>query len=263
MKESIVRSISGIIYISLLLGAILYKPDSFLLLFGIFMWIAAFEFGKLYHIKPSVVILSAMITTVLGFFLYKDPQYSSFLLVGISFSVFAILDLFRNKMQISHRAIVKTFHLVGYIHLPFLMLSRIPFQGTTYTPEIIIGVLILIWTNDTFAYICGKWLGRHKLYEKISPKKTIEGFAGGVLFAIIASFLLAHYFDVFSRPVWMITAIITSCMGTIGDLVESKYKRQAQVKDSGSIMPGHGGILDRLDSVIFAAPYLFLMYQIL
>lgn len=122
----------------------------------------------------------------------------------------------------------------------------------------------MIWCNDTFAYICGKLFGKHKLYEKISPKKTIEGFIGGLLFTQIAAFVIFRYMEIgASLTFWMCTALGISIIGTIGDLIESKYKRQAGVKDSGSIMPGHGGILDRFDSILFAAPFIFLIYKLI
>jgi phosphatidate cytidylyltransferase len=113
-------------------------------------------------------------------------------------------------------------------------------------------------------------MGKHKLYEKVSPKKTIEGFLGGLVFATFAGFLISKlyiqpsaHFSKKSIAIWMIIAVIVGVFGTIGDLIESKFKRIAGVKDSGSIMPGHGGVLDRLDSVIFVAPIIFLFYQIL
>lgn len=121
----------------------------------------------------------------------------------------------------------------------------------------------MMWCNDTFAYICGRLFGKHKLYEKISPKKTIEGFVGGLLFTQIAALVLFKTTNMpFSLFFWLTIALTASTIGTIGDLVESKYKRQAEVKDSGAIMPGHGGILDRLDSILFAAPFLFLIYKL-
>jgi phosphatidate cytidylyltransferase len=140
---------------------------------------------------------------------------------------------------------------------------KIPFVDGGYNPKIIIGIFILIWTNDTFAYIVGKSLGKHKLLERISPKKTIEGFIGGLVFTMLASYLLSCFFTFFSASTWIITGIFVGLFGTIGDLIESKFKRSAGVKDSGKIMPGHGGILDRLDSVIFVVPFLYLFYQIL
>ena len=104
----------------------------------------------------------------------------------------------------------------------------------------------------------GKNLGKRKLFQSVSPKKTIEGFVGGLVFSIIASFIITKYNEDFSALNWMIIAAIVSFIGTIGDLVESKFKRQANVKDSGTIMPGHGGVLDRLDSLLFAAPFVYL-----
>ena len=112
----------------------------------------------------------------------------------------------------------------------------------------------------------GKSIGKHKLFERISPKKTIEGFLGGIGFALIASYFISKYFLMLPEKntyIWLIIAAIVGIFGTIGDLVESKFKRISEKKDSGNIMPGHGGILDRLDSVIFVAPIIFLFYQIL
>ena len=164
----------------------------------------------------------------------------------------------------------KYLYLLGYITLPFVFIVKISFGTNDYNPKIILGLFVLIWTNDTFAYLVGKSMGKHKLFERVSPKKTIEGFLGGVVFAAFAGFLISKLyiqpkpeFSNTSILIWTIIALIVSIFGTIGDLIESKFKRIAGIKDSGSIMPGHGGILDRLDSVIFVAPIIFLFYQIL
>jgi phosphatidate cytidylyltransferase len=124
-----------------------------------------------------------------------------------------------------------------------------------------ISVLVLIWVNDSFAFIVGKNFGKRKLFVSVSPKKTIEGFIGGFICALITAYIISisnlNSVD-FSLTNWFIIAAIVSIIGTIGDLVESKLKRQANIKDSGTIMPGHGGILDRLDSLLFAAPFVYL-----
>jgi phosphatidate cytidylyltransferase len=164
----------------------------------------------------------------------------------------------------------KYIYLLGYILLPFIFIIKISFGIKDYNPKIIIGLFILIWTNDTFAYLVGKSIGKHKLLERISPKKTIEGFIGGVVFAIFTGYLISKLyikaspsFSEKSILIWTSIALIVGVFGTIGDLVESKFKRIAGIKDSGKIMPGHGGILDRLDSVIFVAPIVYLFYQLL
>jgi phosphatidate cytidylyltransferase len=133
-----------------------------------------------------------------------------------------------------------------------------------YNPKILVTILILIWTNDTFAYVVGKNMGKTKLFPSVSPKKTIEGFAGGMIFTVISSVLLSKFFiESKILYIWIIIAIIVSIFSTLGDLIQSKFKRVAGIKDSGKIMPGHGGILDRLDSIIFVIPIINLFYLIL
>ena len=120
-----------------------------------------------------------------------------------------------------------------------------------------IGLLCIIWASDTFAYLTGKAFGKHKLFERISPKKTIEGFLGGLVGAMIIATTISYSS---ARPLWqwLVLAVILVVTGTLGDLVESSFKRAAKVKDSGTILPGHGGLLDRLDSLIFASPFAYL-----
>jgi phosphatidate cytidylyltransferase len=134
----------------------------------------------------------------------------------------------------------------------------LPFSRGSYEPFIIIYILILIWSNDSFAYLVGKNFGKRKLFESVSPNKTIEGFLGGILFTIVAAVVVSYYSDLFSRIHWIILSVMVSVLGTVGDLVESKFKREAKIKDSGNIMPGHGGMFDRLDSLLFIAPFVYL-----
>ena len=271
MNESITRALSGIVYIALLLGATLYHPISFIALFGIFMFIAITEFCKLANLNKIVPLLMGLAGYTIFCFLIDTTLYTNLLLnIGALFMAFMLLEeLFEKGPSAPKDKTAKLARLTGYVILPFLLIIRLPFlvQGT-YSPYIIIGSFILIWTNDTFAYIVGKAIGRHKLFERISPKKTIEGFLGGMVFALIGAYILSR-FENFINPVfsssliWMGAAIILVIFGTLGDLVESQLKRKAGVKDSGNIMPGHGGILDRLDSIIFAIPFLFFYYLIL
>jgi phosphatidate cytidylyltransferase len=292
MNETLKRLISGVVYITLLLFSILYSTESFILLFGIFLVIATFEFCNLVKINKilplSLVSLSYTAISLLSYYKTETDNYLSNLreqpiqlgididqlnlvLLAICLLIFikCLIFLFDNKEQIVS-PIWKCLYLVGYILLPFIFIVKISFGINDYNPKIIIGLFILIWTNDTFAYLVGKSIGKHKLYERISPKKTIEGFLGGVAFAIFAGYLISKLyikpnpnFSDTSILIWTMIALIVGVFGTIGDLIESKFKRIAEVKDSGKIMPGHGGILDRLDSVIFVAPIVYLFYQIL
>ncbi|MEN9876194.1 MAG: hypothetical protein RLZZ529_1191 [Bacteroidota bacterium] len=292
MNETLKRLISGVVYITLLLSCILYSTESFILLFGIFLVIATFEYSNLVKINTilpvSVVTLSYSIISLISYYSKETDNYLSFLrekptqldvdleqlnlvllIITLVVLIKCILFLFNNKEQTISK-LWKYLYLVGYILLPFIFIVKISFGINDYNPKIIIGLFILIWTNDTFAYLVGKSMGKHKLYERISPKKTIEGFLGGVVFAVFAGYLISKLyikpnpnFSDTSILIWTMIALIVGVFGTIGDLIESKFKRIAEVKDSGKIMPGHGGVLDRLDSVIFVAPIVYLFYQIL
>lgn len=262
MKETLTRLLSGIVYIVLLIAATSYSYHTFLLLFGVFLVLCVIEFCALVNLKKTLPLIIGLAGFVLFSCFHTSQITQLLLLVAALFaSVKCLLFLFNDNRQQTDN-ISKYVYLIGYIIVPFVLMTKIPLGKIGYNPKIIISIFILIWTNDTFAYIVGRSFGKTKLLEKISPKKTIEGFAGGVIFALIAAVLLANYFVQQPIWIWLVTAFIVTVFGTLGDLVESKFKRVAGVKDSGSVMPGHGGILDRLDSVIFAVPVIYLFYQI-
>lgn len=292
MNETLKRTISGAVYIALLLTSILFSTESFITLFGVFLIITIYEFSNIVNLnKVSSILFGTLVYAAIILVSHYNKQTTKFindtfnsnisletnikqldlilLAVTIVVSIKCIIFLFYDSVQkVSTSS--KYLYLLGYITLPFVFIVKISFGTNDYNPKIILGLFILIWTNDTFAYLVGKSMGKHKLFERVSPKKTIEGFLGGVVFAAFAGFLISKLyiqpkpeFSNTSILIWTIIALIVSIFGTIGDLIESKFKRIAGIKDSGSIMPGHGGILDRLDSVIFVAPIIFLFYQIL
>ena len=146
-----------------------------------------------------------------------------------------------------------------YIGIPYALLVAIAWWTGEYQPLLVIGLLLMVWLNDTGAYFSGKFLGKHKLAPKISPKKTWEGLVGGVIAAIITSQILAIYIPDYTPSQWFVMGLISS-LGILGDLVESMFKRGADIKDSGNIMPGHGGILDRFDAFAFVVPIVFIYF---
>jgi len=262
MNETLTRTLSGIVYIVLLIGATFYL-NTFLLLFAVFLAIAIAEFCALVHIKKTLPIIFGLIG-YLSFSFFKVSKTTELMLLAATLfvSVKCILFLFSQRQK-NPDILSNYVFLIGYVILPMILITQIPQTEISYNPKIIIGIFILIWTNDTFAFLVGKNFGKIKLMERVSPKKTFEGFIGGLLFALLFSIVIAKYFTEQFIYIWVIISLIVSVFGTIGDLVESKFKRNAGIKDSGKIMPGHGGILDRLDSVIFVAPFVFLFYQIL
>lgn len=285
MNDTVKRAISGAIYVILLIASINFSTESFFVLFGIFLLIAVYEFCNLVQINSLIPILIAALfySAIIIVSYYKQlaeeiifnilkNRYNLILDINIVYKVLLVITLlvslkciyflFDDKIQTISTA-SKYIYLLGYIFLSFIFITKIPFGIRGYNPKIIISIFILIWTNDTFAFIVGKSIGKRKLYERVSPKKTVEGFIGGIIFAVIAGYLISIYYIEGATTIWMIIALIVGVFGTIGDLIESKFKRIAAVKDSGAIMPGHGGVLDRLDSVIFASPIVFLFYQIL
>lgn len=272
MNESIVRLLSGLVYVAVLWAATLYSRTSFLILFGLFLLQTVKEFASLIQLpKITSLLLAAGMYLLFGVFTSKSVEMDyGLLFASILVSVQLLIWLFSNNSNPINNSRDKWMKLIGYIILPFIFLSKMTMienqKIKVYFPFLVLGIFVLIWTNDTFAYIVGKSIGKHKLWEKISPKKTIEGFIGGVVFTIIMAFVLSKFDSfglVFNSFNWIVIAIIASFFGTIGDLVESKFKRIAGVKDSGTIMPGHGGIYDRLDSVIFVAPFVFLFLNII
>lgn len=265
MKELLTRSLSGFLYISILLISIFISKYTFVGVFLVFGIISIYEFQKLIHLKKTWLYL-VFIGCIL---LLHTPNFQvplSAILIVLGLTLITQLFLVRDLITIRIIPMFekrKYFTSVFYLITSILFLTLIPCYNGEYNPIMIAGPLLMIWTNDTFAYLVGKNFGKRKLLERISPKKTIEGFVGGFLFTLVAGYLIAIFSDILSINVWLIISIIMSIFGTLGDLIQSKFKRQAGVKDSGSIMPGHGGIFDRLDSIIFASPFLYAFLQII
>ena len=270
MKELITRVISGLLYVALLITA-MYWQNALLALLFVFGIISLTEFIKLINLK-SVLIPGLIFTLIYFGFWYWYLVHNSIKGTNEAIQIFLVITIFVNLILIKELFTTKKiplFESKRYINTTFYLSSGFVFMflianyGNVFTPFLLLGSFILIWVNDSFAYLVGKNFGKQKLFPSISPKKTVEGFLGGLFFSCISSYFIAEFTETLSFTSWLILAIIISLFGTIGDLIESKFKRQANVKDSGVIMPGHGGLLDRLDSIIFAAPFIYLFLRIL
>ncbi|WP_339756740.1 phosphatidate cytidylyltransferase [uncultured Winogradskyella sp.] len=269
MKELSIRVTSGVVYVLLLIGS-LYAQEATIALLAIFGILSLVEFSNLIKLK-SYIQYAIFILLYVGFGYISlwnksiegsDEAIQILLVITIFVNLILIKDLFTTKkipLFESKRYFATTF----YLSSGFVFMLLIANYKNNFTPLFLLGAFILVWVNDSAAYLVGKNFGKQKLFPSISPKKTVEGFLGGLFFACISSYFIAYYTETLGFTSWLVLAIIVSVLGTLGDLIESKFKRQAGVKDSGVIMPGHGGLLDRLDSIIFAAPFIYLFLRIL
>jgi phosphatidate cytidylyltransferase len=259
------RTITGSVYVTLIVTSILIHPLFFYIVFAGFAIAGLLEFYNITSsdkVKPHV--LAGLLITVFMFVFSANAAFNSnslvYLLILIPFSfLLFIFELF-SKKQYPLQNIATTLLGLVYIALPLSLLVFIPnisLESGVFKKGLLLGFFILIWTNDTFAYLVGVKFGKHRLFERISPKKSWEGSIGGFLFSISGAYILSLFFAELTVIEWIGMAVIIVVFGSIGDLIESLFKRSLNIKDSGNILPGHGGILDRLDAVLIAAPFVF------
>jgi phosphatidate cytidylyltransferase len=264
------RTLTGIGIIAVFIVSIILNTYSYLGFFILLEVLALFEFYKLLQkssFNPNITIgIGIGLMMFLSNYLVASGAAQAVILlinIPIVLSVF-IIELYRKKdnplMNIS-----VTLAGVILIALPFSLFNNLVYteQGHEYSGKLLLYYFILIWTYDTSAYVFGMLLGKHRLFERISPKKSWEGFAGGTLMVLVAAILFSRISHILNYRDWIVMALIVAIIGTWGDLIESMIKRNLDIKDSGSMLPGHGGILDRLDSALFSIPfvvaYLFLI----
>lgn len=277
LKTLAVRSISAVVFVAVLLNCVLWNYTSFSVFFFLVSMIGLYEFYKMASklgTKPLLVpgFLSAALLYFANAFHISESIFESLTYELLSFkfalatSLMLILAsaLFLRKENFVQDALF-TIGGILYAVLPFSLLNLIVYYADTdvrFEPKPILGIIFLIWSNDTFAYLGGSLYGKNKMIERVSPGKTWEGTLTG----IVITFALSFLFDTMICPLpgylWLILGISVPILATIGDLIESKLKREAGVKDSGSIMPGHGGILDRFDSLIFVAPFAYMILSL-
>lgn len=276
MRNLITRTITGVIFVAVLVACILYSMYSFCVLFAIITAAAVWEYTLLINKIPDIRVNSLMSTVAAACLFLGTFAFTCNIGGGGVFLPFILLIIYMLISELylkrPHPLLNWAYTMLGqmYIALPLSMLSVLAVQhegdGAFYVPIYPLSVFVFIWCSDTGAYCCGRMFGKHKLFERISPHKTWEGSIGGGILAVIVSivlFLLIHQpfmgkmeaaGTALEMVEWIGLALVVVVFGTWGDLVESLLKRQLGVKDSGNILPGHGGILDRFDSSLMAIP---------
>ncbi|NKI33370.1 phosphatidate cytidylyltransferase [Croceivirga thetidis] len=263
MRELLRRSLTGIIYVILLLSAVFLSTDAYDFLFMAFGLGCLYEFKRIVKLKGYYIFMVYLLLWWLFIYFLEDTTMLVTILMVLTLTInLALLAYLFSPKQKTFNSVQKFIIALFYIGGGCIFLTKIPYSNDVFAKYLITGIFILIWVNDTFAYVVGRLIGKNKLYPSVSPKKTIEGFLGGFVFALVASYLISKYVAVLDTMQWLILASVVVFMGTLGDLLESKFKRVAKVKDSGAILPGHGGILDRLDSLVFAAPFAYFTLKI-
>lgn len=262
MREILRRSLTGAVYIILLLSVVFLSSDAFDFLFMVFGLACLNEYKKLVGLEKRYIYVAYLALWWAYIYFVTDMWLVYVLLIStLATNLALVYYLFSKKKKLFNtfqKFIIGLFYIGGGC----IFLTMIPYTDDDFAKFLIIGIFILIWISDSFAYIVGRLLGRIKLFPRVSPKKTVEGALGGLVFALLTAFLMAKYEPLIAPLQWVGLAVVIVVAGGLGDLVESKLKRAAGVKDSGAILPGHGGMLDRLDSLVFAAPFAYLTLNI-
>lgn len=274
MNNFVRRTVTGAFIVIFILGGLWLHPVSFFIVAAVMLAGTQREYYIMVRstgVRPQLVtgIISGLTLYVTSTLIAMGwlPMKGFLVLIPVTAIVMTI-ELFR-KVEKPFDSLAHTFFSIFYTAVPFSLFPFAAFsrtglepllqmEGVSFSPGLLTGFFLLLWTNDTGAYLVGSALGRHPLFERISPKKSWEGFFGGMVLTLLVARLLAGWLGVTDIAGWMIIAVIVSVAGTLGDLLESMLKRSLGLKDSGTVLPGHGGFLDRLDSVVVAFPLVYL-----
>jgi phosphatidate cytidylyltransferase len=268
MKGLVQRLITAIIFVAVMLGGLFAGQIYFLLLFGLISGMCLWEFSGIV-MKGEKSIRRRILGLVLGMYPFgffalgrmgiDIPEAFGAVFLLLLFSVFLFELTKKDKDPFKNIGYILTG--VIYIGLPFTLLTSDTFIGFDYSPHLIFSTLLLVWASDTGAYLVGSLIGKTPLAPIISPKKTWEGTVGGWVFSLLISVALYYIYKGELLELWQFTLLALTCgvFGTLGDLVESMLKRSYGIKDSGSLLPGHGGLLDRFDAFILVVPFVYVL----
>jgi phosphatidate cytidylyltransferase len=265
MSNLVIRAITGFFFTLFIIVSILLGNDLQAIAFTIFLALGLKEYAALF--KNTDYKQSQLITVFIGLTIYvlfvlsRNNIFTfelifSFVFV-LLFLVF-LIEIWRKQNSPLLSLSVFVFGII-YLVVPFVLMNRLVHVNSKAFPPLL-GMIIIIWTNDTFAYLIGRKIGKTPLFERISPKKTWEGTFGGIIMIIVSSVLIALYTNSDDTIFWLISGIIIAPCTIFGDLLESLFKRSMKIKDTGNILPGHGGILDRFDAVLFTVPFFYLWH---
>lgn len=258
MSNLVTRALTGAVYVALTLGAAWAGPFTTYLLFLPVAIIAGDELHRLIWAEgqgPSRIgcmVAVGVIYTTFSLAVFDGTHLPLAIQLGVVLCLLliALMGVLRIPAPDPSKYLGGSLLLIALVALPFAAMINLFSYGT----EVFIGFMVMLWTSDTGAYLVGRSIGRTKLLPAVSPNKTVEGFLGGVIFSVGVAYLFSLYHPALGTGTWVISGALVAITSTIGDLLESSFKRASGVKDSGTILPGHGGMLDRFDGALVAAP---------
>ena len=257
------RAITSVVGAGVILTALVYSDWTYFLIFALILGASQMEFYKLSGLDGMLPLKSfgtmlGLLIFALTFMVEKErlPHeylYLIFPLVSLTF----FIKLYKKTDKKPFTGVAYTYLGIFYVAVPFSLLNLAVFSvDAVYHYEILVGCILILLASDTGAYFAGTRFGKTKLFERVSPKKSWEGFIGGAFSALIVAFVISNYFLVLEDWKWLVIAGIIIIAGTYGDLIESLFKRSIEIKDSGSVLPGHGGFMDRFDGLLLSAPFI-------
>jgi phosphatidate cytidylyltransferase len=270
MGDITTRVITGFFFLIVMIGGVILSEYSFLILFSLLVVLCINEYHGIIHnllsSTPKWKTTYKLINTVFSVIIFgivflvasnKIPLISWSVVCGFPLT-WLVIEMYTKSEKPFYNVCLNSM-AIFYLAIPLSSSCLLAFHAGEYSWHYLLAIMIFAWSNDSFAYLAGRFLGKHKLFERISPKKTWEGFVGGTLGAILFAYIVWLLFPKWtgynvSLITYVILAVITSVTSTYGDLAESMIKRNLQIKDSGTALPGHGGFLDRFDGLIFSLP---------
>lgn len=268
------RIITAILGAAVVITGIVYSDWAYFVVFLVICTLSLWEFYKLSGLdgmlpQKTFGTLCGMLLFSLSFFIERgDISYRYYFAIFPLVSCVYMIKLYKKFERKPFTNIAFTFLGIFYVAVPFALLNIAVFEYEFYNYQIILGCLLILWASDSGAFIAGTLFGKRKLFERISPKKSWEGFFGGALLAMLFAYSIPHLLTAFGQETviepwkWRVIGILIVIGGTFGDLVESLLKRSIEIKDSGSILPGHGGFLDRFDGLLISAPFIVAFLEI-